>query len=156
MRKVLDSREYDKFVPSRLRPGQPESSAVEVIIGNVNDIAGGSGGSVSQDYFTAHQDISSVVSGITTSILTHTFSSVRPTNIYSISASGENISLYELFIDSVLVEKKRTYFGSGMNVEFNFNFGFKVGLGSTIQLKVVHMRSATSDYNATLKYAEVL
>lgn len=113
-------------------------------------------GGLNQDWFTANQETSSVVSGITTSILTHTFSAIKASKIYSITASGDNVSMYELFIDSVLVEKKRASFASSMNVEFNFNFGFKVGLGSTVQLKVVHMRSSNSDYNATLKYAEVL
>lgn len=158
MRNTLNDRNYDSFVTSRLRPGNPNSSAVEVIIGNAGDISGGGGGSSlgSKNWLNEYQESLAVVNGITTSILTHTFSSTNASMIYSVSASGENISVYELFIDSVLIEKKRTYFGTSMDVEFNFNFGFAVGLGSVLELKVFHTRTNNGDYNATLKYAEDL
>lgn len=146
---ILD-RESDKFVES---PTRANKTAVEVVIGNPNDISGG-GSAVNQNWLIEYQESFGIVSGVTTQILNHTFSLSNASKIYSVSASGENVSTYELFIDSVLIEKKRTYFGGSIDVEFDFNFGYSVPLGSVLELKVHHLRPSPSDFNVTLKYAE--
>lgn len=150
IRNTTGERIQDVFVES---PTRSEKTAVEVYVGNAGDI---NAGGVSVNSLSDYQETLGVISGVTTSILNHTFSATKASKIYSISASGENVSLYELFIDSVLIEKKRTYFGGDLNTEFNFNFGFSVGLSSVLELKAHHLRPNPSDYNVTLKYTEAI
>jgi len=139
-----------KFVESPTRANQP---AVEVVIGNPGAISGGTGLSLS-DINTYYQEANSVVSGITTTVLSHTFAGLGANKVYSLSASGTNIATYELLINSVLVEKKRTSFGSALDVKFDFYPNLKALVGSVLQLKVTHNRISTGDFNATLKYSE--
>lgn len=152
IRNTRAERGYDSYVES---PTRANKTAVEVYVGNPGDISGG-GGTTSVNLKTDYQSVSAVVNSITTTVLSHTFSSSLASKIYSVSASGENISLYELLIDSVLVEKKRTYFGESLNVSFDFPTGYSVGLSSLVELKVYHTRPTTADFNATLKYSEAL
>ena len=153
IRDTTGERIQDVFVES---PTRANKTAVEVYVGNAGDISGGGGTTVNVNSLSDYQETTGVINGVTTSILNHTFSATKASKIYSISASGENVSLYELFIDSVLIEKKRTYFGGDLNTEFNFNFGFSVGLSSVVELKAHHLRPNPSDYNVTLKYTEAI
>lgn len=150
IRETTGERIQDSFVES---PTRANKTAVEVYVGNAGDI---NTGSAAVNSLSDYQETTGVINGVTTSILNHTFSATKASKIYSISASGENVSLYELFIDSVLIEKKRTYFGGDLNTEFNFNFGFSVGLSSVLELKAHHLRPNPSDYNVTLKYTEAI
>jgi len=145
-------REYDSYVES---PTRANKTAVEVYVGNPGDISGG-GGSTSVSLKSDYQENASVVTGVTSTVLTHTFSATLNSRVYSVSASGENIAMYELLINSVLVEKKRTYFGESLNVCFDFSQGYPVGLSSVLELKVYHTRPVTASFNSTLKYTETV
>lgn len=158
MRQSLDLRETDKFIPSRLRPGNPNSSAVEVVIGNPEDISGGGGGGsvTTLNILSSYQERTSVAMGVTVNVISHTFSLTNDSKIRAISVSGTNIATYEMFIDSVLIEKKRTYFGSSLDAVFDFSQGYRVPIGATLEIKAHHFRPSSADFNATLKYTEAL
>lgn len=101
-----------------------------------------------------YDEVTNVVAGVTTTVLTHTFSPTINTSIKSVSVSGDNVATYELFIDSVLIEKQRTYFGGSLNAMLDFYQGQSVGLGSVLEIKAHHQRPMVGSFNATLKYTE--
>jgi len=149
IRSTTGERIQDAFVESPTRLNQ---TAVEVFVGNANDISTGASLQLKTDY----QESIGVVAGITTTVLTKTFSATKESKIYSISCSGENISVYELFINSVLIEKKRTYLGSDLNIKFDYSYGLKASLSALLELKIYHTRPSVADFNATLKFTEAL
>ncbi len=151
IRSTLEEREFDSFRESPTRAGK---TAVEVYLSNPGDISGG--GSSSVNLKTEYSEISSVVSGVTSTLLSHVFGLLVQSKIRSVSVAGDNIATYEMFIDSNLIEKKRTYFGGSLNENFDFSQGLSVGLGSTLEIKVYHLRPSVGSFSATLKYSEGL
>lgn len=144
IRGSTEERLTDVFVES---PSRANKTAIEVFGSfSTNDSAS----TLLSDY----QEAAAIVSGVTTLILTHTFSS--DAKIHSVCASGENIAMYELFVDSVLLERKRTYFGSSLDLIFDYGSKYDVLSGAVLELKVVHNRPMTADFNATLKYLEAV
>lgn len=144
---ILD-KEQDKFVES---PTRLNKTAIEVFVGNAIAIVPASTSAAQKSQYS---EVLGVVSGITTSVLLH--ACIVDTILYGVSASGENIAEWELLVDSVLLEKKRTYFGGSLNTEFLFPNGYFVAPGKNIEITVVHLRPSTASFNATLKYSESL
>jgi len=107
-----------------------------------------------------YAEVSSVASGVETTIVGHTALAARRTFLQKISASGDNIAKYKVKVDGTTVDFKRTNFGSNLNADFffdgEFNVGLEVGAGSTITVTVLHNRGGVSDFNGKIQYLEVI
>lgn len=107
---------------------------------------------VSGTITTQYNEITSIVSGVTTLITSY----VAGTDefLQKVEFSGSNIAEYELRINSVTQDKKRTYFGSSLNGNFDFNSGLSLVSGQSVQIYVVHDRPFVGDFNARIQILE--
>ena len=113
--------------------------------GSVNvTIVGGSETLTSQ-----YSEVLGIVSGITTLIGSYT--AVSGDKLQKIEFSGTNIAEYELVIDGVTQDKKRTYFGNSLNGTFDFNQGLVITAGQEIEVYVVHTRPDLGDFNVRIQ-----
>lgn len=98
--------------------------------------------------FKLYNEISSVASSSTATVITHTVPAATTLIINRIEVSGENIAEYSVKIEGVTQVKKRSYWG-----DFDRTFEFKeltVTAGQTIIVEVSNFRPSSSDFNATL------
>lgn len=134
--------ENDKFVESPTRPGLP---AVEVVVGNTAAIpvtfTQGTG-------IVEYNNISSLTSGVLTTILTYTVPVGKTLAIEKVEVSGCNVADYTVDIDGTNKGKRRTYFGN-FNADFEYK-GFQVATGLVIRVRVIHSRPTVGDFDATL------
>lgn len=103
---------------------------------------------ISSKYFS----VDGVVTGVTASIINTTVLSNGV--LQKIVFSGSNIAEYELIIDGITEDKQRTYFGSPLNGEFNFNQGLPLTVGQTLVVTVIHNRPDVGDFNARIQFME--
>jgi hypothetical protein len=141
---ILD-REFEKFVEAGLN-----ETAVRVVV---------AGGSFStQDYSDQALNLFDESLAVPGSTLSTIVSYVVPVGkkllLSRVESSGENIATYSVLVDAATIAKQRTYFGSALNVEFNFyapsSIGYKISSGQTVQVKVIHSRPTTADFEARI------
>ena len=115
--------------------------------GSINVVANITGGGKTTLSF--YSEVTGIVNGITTLLATYT----TGTNqfLQKIEFSGTNIAEYELVVNGITQDKKRTYFGNSLNGNFDFTEGLQVPNGQTIQIFVVHNRPDTGDFNARIQ-----
>jgi len=113
--------------------------------GSINVVIGNS----SKELISSYSEVTGVVSGITTLIGSYT--AISNTYLQKIEFSGTNIAEYELIIDGITQDKKRTYFGNSLNGNFDFGQGLEVLTGDIIEIYVVHQRPNVGDFNARIQ-----
>lgn len=100
-----------------------------------------------QEYLYEFQETSSVVPNAETLIFTKTVTDTKYF-IDKIEVSGENKAIYNIYLDSTLINRKRTYYTYLNDV---FNFGeMELTTGQVIEVKVEHEGPTNADFNATL------
>lgn len=115
--------------------------------GSINVVLSETTGKTIENYYN---EVNNVVSGITTTIVNFT----PNTNNYllqKVEFSGSNIAEFEVIVGSSVFDKKRTYFGSGLNGNFDFDQGIKVNSGVNIRVIVNHSRPTTGNFNARIQ-----
>lgn len=122
---------------------------------NVNVISTSPTGSVVSTY----NSVSSVPSSTLTTVVSYTIGIGMIGFLERIECSGTNIADYQVFINSVLQARKRTYFGGELSIDFDFSSpnakGILVGPGVTIELKVEHSRPMTGDFDGRIQVTEL-
>jgi hypothetical protein len=102
--------------------------------------------------------ITSVASGVLTTILSYTVPIGKTDYLGQIEVSGDNIAEFDIYINSVLNARQRTYFGGELNTVFEYNMdsqlGFILNAGDIIQVKVIHNRLSLGSFEARILYAE--
>lgn len=102
---------------------------------------------------------SSVASGIETTVVTY----VVPMGIVAgflqrISVSGENVARYQVFINGVVTDTRRTYYGSDLSQYFEYataqTDGAKLLPGDTVTVKVLHNRIYVADFQGRIQVLE--
>lgn len=118
--------------------------------GSINVVAiSGSGSVLSTEY----SEVTGIVAAVVTLIGAFTASSPN-TLLQKVDFSGTNIAEYELRINSITEDKKRTYFGNSLNGSFDFNEGLLITTGDTVEVYVVHNRPSTGDFNIRIQTLE--
>lgn len=109
---------------------------------------------VGDTVINAYGAISALGAGSETAILTYTVPVLQSLFLSRIEASGDNISLYNVYKNASKIATKRTYFGGDLNVDFEFsaepNRGLLFAAGDVITVKVIHSRPSTADYESRL------
>lgn len=99
-------------------------------------------------------ETTAVPSGSETLIATYTVPSGKLAYLYLVEGSGENIALYSVYLNGTRISQKRTYYGSGLNVDFEFAYAFSKGLalnaGDIVSLKTIHNRPTPGDFEGKL------
>lgn len=111
------------------------------------NIVGGS--SDSGDISYNYNEISSVTGSALTTLLTYNSSGEE--KLQKVDVSGTNIAEFTVVINSLTVDKKRTYFGGNLNGVFEFNNGINLQSGDVIEITVIHFRPSLGDFNARLQ-----
>lgn len=135
----------------------PPSAAIEITDGTDN-LAINADGSInvvlsgSATVVDTYNEISSVVSSALTTIVSYTV--LTAGKLKQINVSGTNIAEYRIELNSTVIDKKRTYFGSALNADFNYDDGIIVSPADTVVVKVVHTRPSTGDFNGRIQVTE--
>lgn len=105
-----------------------------------------------------YDEITAVPASVLTDILTYTAPPLVSSYLQKIEVSGSNIAEYTIQINSTIMDKKRTYFGAPLNVEFKFveiGTGLPLAPGDVITVKVIHARPSVGNFNSRLQVVEV-
>jgi hypothetical protein len=160
---------YDKNNPIPIIfDGTVEIGAVEVIGKNGNTVEPNVNGSinvvVTEAPITGHtvesvyNEVTSVASGVQTTILTYVVPLGSTTALQAIKVSGSNVATYQILVNSVVVDKFYTYYGGEFNFYENFNTpeGSTIILnsGDTLTVSVLHTRIYVGDFNARIDIIE--
>lgn len=101
---------------------------------------------------TTYNQISGLANGVTQIVLSYT---AQPNQkLQKIEFSGTNIAEYELVINGVTQDKKRTYFGGSLNGIFDFDNGIDLVSSQSVIVYVVHNRPSLADFNARIQILE--
>lgn len=69
-------------------------------------------------------------------------------------ASGQNLGRFDLTVDGILKDRRRTFWGGDFSVEFNFvhpgRFGFPVAPGSIVKIRARHDNPVSGIFEAKL------
>lgn len=110
---------------------------VEIIDGTFSDA----------DTVNTFGSISSLSSGSLTTIVTYTVPVGKKFFLQLVDGSGENIATYDLEVSSTAIARRRTYFGSSLDVVITFaqaSKGIEYPAGTVIRLRVEHARTTMS------------
>lgn len=119
--------------------------------GSVNVVI--SDGSITEVQNT-YNEIINLATGVTSALLTYV---AQPNQkLQKIEFSGTNIAEYELVINGVTQDKKRTYFGGTLNGIFDFNAGLNLTATQSVIVYVVHNRPFLGDFNCRIQVLETV
>lgn len=98
--------------------------------------------------------ISSIASGILSTISTYTVPFGKKFQLSQIELSGDNIATYEVSKNSSIIARKRTYFGGGLNERCSFLGDSDKGLafvaGDVLTVSVTHNRPAMGSFESRI------
>lgn len=107
-----------------------------------------------------YSEVSSVAQSVETTLATFTALAGRDTYIQKIDLSGENIAEFRVKVQNVVVDKKRSYFGSGLDIGFKYdgelNTGYRLSPGQVLSVTVLHERPNPGDFNVRLTTVEIV
>jgi hypothetical protein len=113
---------------------------------------------VGTNFRAIYNESLAVVSGSPVTLLTYTVMPSITSKVQRILFSGENIAKYQVFVNSVAISTKRTYFGSSLNGVFEFTGnsggGLNMNAGDILLVQVSHQRPYPGDFEATLEVIE--
>lgn len=80
------------------------------------------------------------------------------TYLQKIFFSGTNVATYEIKLNGVVLDKKRTYFGAALDGMFDFSDGSRGRLldeGDVVEVITTHIRPNVGDFNSRIQIIEV-
>jgi len=95
-----------------------------------------------------YNEVSAVVSGITTTIVTKTTSITK--KLTKVLYSGSNVAIFSILVNGQIIARRRTMFGCDLSGEVDFGSGLEIPSGQTIELKVLHSRPFVGDFEGSL------
>ncbi len=103
-------------------------------------------------------ELLSVASGVTVTIVSYQVPVGMTAILQRISSSGQNIAQYDVYLNNVKFDTKRTYFGSAINVDFDYTSGSSDGLvlqaGDTLAVQVYNYRPSSANFEARIQVLE--
>lgn len=106
-----------------------------------------------------YNQASAVAPGVETTLVTY----IVPMDVTSaflqrISVSGENVARYQVFVNGVVFDTRRTYYGGSFNEYFEFavngSDGASLEPGDTVAVKVLHDRVYVGDFHGRIQVLE--
>jgi len=106
------------------------------------------------DIVSEFNSITALASGSQSAIVSYTFPAGKKFFLQLAEYSGENIAEYEIFRDTTLIAKRRTYFSGGLDGMVQFvqssALGLEISAGEVISVKVEHARPMSGDFDARI------
>lgn len=107
-----------------------------------------------------YNEITGIIKETLTTLVTYSVPVNKTGILQRGSASGENIATFTLSVNGVVQYKKRTYFASDFNVEFDLTTGqdngFLLQPSDTVTIEVIHHRPDPGDFEARIQVFEIL
>lgn len=107
-----------------------------------------------------YNEVLSVPASVPTIVQSYTVASGVSGFLQRISLSGTNIATYEVLLNNVVIDKKRTWFNGSLNMDFDLSDYSKNGLplnaGDVVSVRVTHVRPDVGDFNSRLQVVEVI
>jgi len=101
--------------------------------------------------FSFFDEVTGVAAATLTTIATFTVPALTTLKLYRIEVSGSNVATYEIYVNTVIQGRRRTWFNGNMSEEFEFPVsGLVLAATDTIDVKVIHSRPTTGDFEARL------
>lgn len=119
--------------------------------GSLNVVIPPSAGGIFVNQFS---EISSVPSGSLTDILTYVVPVSYTGTLCRVEVGGNNVATYEIYKNTELKARIRTWFGTALTHTCEFSSGTsgpELVAGDTIKIKVIHNRPFTGDFEARLQ-----
>lgn len=110
------------------------------------------------DLKTFYNEVTAVPNSILTTIITYTAPFGKVSYIQKAEVSGNNVAEYTVELNSVVIDKKRTWFSGGLDNKFVFaetGTGYKLAVGDVITVRVSHLRPSVGDFNSRLQVVEI-
>lgn len=107
---------------------------------------------------SAYNEISSVPTNTPTLLVTYTTPLTGITFLQKAFFSGENIAKYQIKINGIVIDTKRTYFGGDLDGSFDFSDASRGRLlvaGDLVEIFVEHYRPVVGDFNGRLQLIRV-
>lgn len=101
-----------------------------------------------------YNEVTSVATSVITTVLTYTVPALTTAVLNTIDVSGTNIAQFQVEVNTVVIDKKRTYFSGPFNEVFNFNGSVPLLAGDIVRVRVIHTRPFVGDFNARLTVSE--
>lgn len=107
--------------------------------------------------YNIYDEESAVPASVETTIVSFLPANVNKVHkLQRIEFSGTNIAQYFVYVNSIKIASKRTHHGSGLSGVFEFGGaaqeGIFVEIGHNIELKVIHERGSTGDFEGRIQY----
>lgn len=108
-----------------------------------------------------YNEASAVPSGVETTIVTYIVPLILTSAILQrVSVSGENVGRYQVFVNGVVVDTRRTYYGGEFNTYFEFSIGagdgYTLAPGDTVAVKILHDRVFAGNFQARIQALEIV
>jgi|SRR6267143_2100879 len=98
---------------------------------------------------------SAVPSGSEVLIATYTVPPAKTFHLVRVDISGDNVAKYNLYVNALVIAKRRTWFGGNISETIEFLDGHKVGLkliaGDVIEIKVFNYRPDPADFDGRIQ-----
>lgn len=95
-----------------------------------------------------HNEITSVVSGVETTIISVTAGVT--THVSKVEVSGENVALFRVKVNGTIVSDKRSWWGA-FNQTFDYPLtGLTLSVGDTLTVTVLHNRPTVANFETTV------
>lgn len=108
---------------------------------------------------SVYNEVSAVASSATVVLNTYTVPLATEAVLQRIEIGGQNIATYEVFVNAVKIDRKRTYFGSNLSTEIVFDTtsssAYTLSAGDVLQVKVTNFRPTTSDFESRIQVIEI-
>lgn len=105
-----------------------------------------------------YNEITSVASGVETTISTYTVPVGKYSYLTRAEFSGDQVARYRIYIDSVTQASRRTNFGTNLSDDMSFFSGSNDGIyliaGSVVNLTVLHDRTGSGNFEGRLQLIE--
>lgn len=106
-----------------------------------------------------YNDISALVASALASVTTYTAPIGKSSFLQRISAGGSNVATYEVQLNGIVIDKRRTYFGSPLTTDFTFGgfseSGLTLAQGDVVRVLVIHERPFVGDFESRIQVLEI-
>jgi hypothetical protein len=104
-------------------------------------------------------EVTNVVAGVETTICTFTAGPGKKYRLQRAQFTGENIALYNVYINNVAIATSRTHHGSGLSDSIEFIGGSVEGIevltDDVVELRTTHIRPSTANFEGRLQIYEL-
>lgn len=105
-----------------------------------------------------YSEVTSVASGVETTIVAFTALTSRSTFLQKVTVSGDNIAEFAVKINGAIIDKTKSFFGN-LNGIFLFdgqlNSGLELNPGDIVTVTALHSRPFLGSFNSKILYIEV-